>query len=95
MRYWNGYRRIKLVNSRVDADRRSAFLADVAQVAEPLLGFSKASMETGDYNQAAVMKAGLSVWRELEAELAGWRRQHRGMLMLAAFCCVKDSLDNP
>ncbi len=53
------------------------------------LGFSKSSMETGDYNQAAVMKAGLSVWRELEAELSEWRREHRGMLMLAAFCCRK------
>lgn len=58
------------------------------------LGFSKSSMETGDYNQAAVMKAGLSVWRELEAELEGWRRRHRGMLMLAAFCCVKDVSEN-
>lgn len=53
------------------------------------LGFSKASMLTGDYNQAACIKAGIAPWRELEAQLVPWRKLQNGLLFLVTYCCMK------
>ncbi|WP_299314220.1 hypothetical protein [uncultured Halomonas sp.] len=53
------------------------------------LGFSKDSLLTGHYNQAAVLKLGVGRWREIEARMADWRRRHPGLMRLAHFCGQK------
>ena len=54
------------------------------------MGFSKSSMLTGDYNQAACLKAGLNQWNAFENQLKPWRKRHEGMLFLATFCCIHE-----
>lgn len=53
------------------------------------LGFSKDSLLTGAYNQAAVLKAGVGRWREIEARMERWRKTAPGMMQLAHFCGQK------
>ena len=50
-------------------------LARELEVIETLYqaGFSKAEIETGDYNQARMLKAGLRVWRAAERQAQPWR----------------------
>ena len=51
--------------------------------------FSKDSILTGDYNQAAVLKAGLSVWREIEDKIRPYRQSKQKLLRLACFVARK------
>ncbi|MFU8927570.1 hypothetical protein [Acinetobacter puyangensis] len=51
--------------------------------------FSKDSILTGDYNQAAILKAGFKVWREYEAKLIPIRKQYKQMLKVACFVARK------
>lgn len=51
--------------------------------------FSKDSLLTGDYNQAAVLKAGLSVWREIEGKINPFRQSKQELLRLACFVARK------
>lgn len=55
------------------------------------MGFSKDSLLTGTYNQAAVLKVGVGRWREIEARMSGWRKTAPGMMKLAHFCGQKPS----
>lgn len=54
-------------------------------------GFSKDSLLTGHYNQAAILSAGLARWREIERQMSHWRTHEPGMLMLAHFCAQKQT----
>lgn len=49
--------------------------------------FSKDSILTGNYNQAAVMAVGLSTWREIESQIKHWRGDD--LLRLACFVARK------
>lgn len=51
--------------------------------------FSKDSLLTGNYNQAAIMKVGLKKWQEVEAKLAELRKSSYDMLLLACFVARK------
>ncbi|MDZ7922740.1 MAG: hypothetical protein U5M23_01485 [Marinagarivorans sp.] len=53
------------------------------------IGFSKESILTGKYNQAAVMAVGFKVWRELEDKLSLWRIKYPGLMLLCNFCAQK------
>lgn len=53
------------------------------------MGFSKDSLMTGQYNQAAIMSVGLSVWRKAEMVMSKWRADQPQMLQLAHFCSRK------
>jgi hypothetical protein len=53
------------------------------------LGFSKDSLMTGNYNQAAVMSVGLPVWREVESKMSRWRSEYPQLMQLAHFCGQK------
>lgn len=74
---------------RIQVDRRrfSEFLEEFE--AAYALGFSKDSLLTGHYNQAAVLKLGVSRWREIEARMAEWRSRQPGWMQLAHFCGQK------
>lgn len=51
--------------------------------------FSKDSILTGEYNQAAIMKAGLRVWREIEDKLKVIRLNSFDMLKVTCFVARK------
>lgn len=53
------------------------------------LGFSKDSLLTGNYNQAAIMSAGIGVWRDIEARMSAWRMSEPGLMKLCHFCAQK------
>ena len=53
------------------------------------LGLSKASLESGNYNQKAVMKIGFSKWREIEDRISTYRQSAPDYLSLCAFCAQK------
>lgn len=55
------------------------------------IGFSKDSLLTGIYNQAAVLSVGVGRWREVEAKVSEWRNKEPGLLRLAHFCGQKPS----
>lgn len=52
-------------------------------------GLSKESMLSGNYSQAAILKWGISNWRELESSLSIYRAKHYAMLQLAHYCARK------
>lgn len=52
-------------------------------------GFSKDSLLTGEYNQAAVLKCGLRKWREIEKVMAAWRRCDHDLLELVSYSAQK------
>lgn len=52
-------------------------------------GLSKDSLLTGNYNQAAVMKIGISEWKGIEERMSKWRAKEPGILSLCAFCAQK------
>jgi len=62
-------------------------LSDFEQAYEA--GFSKDSLLTGHYNQAAILALGLSQWREIERKMRMWRTSEPGMLQLAHFAGQK------
>lgn len=51
--------------------------------------FSKDSILTGDYNQAAIMKAGLATWQKYELQLKPIRHTFKDMLKVACFVARK------
>lgn len=53
--------------------------------------FSKDSILTGEYNQKAIMQAGLGVWREFESQLKVYRSKNKDLLKLACFVARKES----
>lgn len=53
------------------------------------MGFSKDSLVTGNYNQAAAMKVGISTLREIEVLMREYRMREPDMLFLAGFCAQK------
>lgn len=52
--------------------------------------FSKESMLTGNYNQAAILAAGIEKWREIDNGLKIHRAQYADMLKVAVFVAKKD-----
>lgn len=52
-------------------------------------GFSKDSLLSGDYNQAAVLAMGIAAWRDLEAPLAAHRAQRLPLMRLAHFVAIR------
>lgn len=71
----------------VDLDNIKALMTEFESAYNQ--GFSKDSLLTGQYNQAAIMSAGLSVWRGIEASMAKWRSSHPGLMQLCHFCAQK------
>ncbi len=69
---------------------RAKFMEILALVEAAYQYFSKDSILTGDYNQAAIMKAGLSTWREFENKLKEMRNQNFSMLRVACFVARKE-----
>lgn len=70
--------------------KRSVFVELIEEFEEAYnLGFSKDSLLTGNYNQAAVMSVGLPVWRSVEAKMSRWRSEQPQLLQLAHFCGQK------
>jgi CRISPR type IV-associated protein Csf1 len=57
-------------------------------------GFSKDSILSGDYSQAAVLALGIAAWRALEAPLAVHRAQRLPMLRLAHFVATRPQQPN-
>lgn len=55
--------------------------------------FSKDSILTGDYNQHAVMTAGLKVWRGFEDKLRVFRETDKDLLKLACFVARKREVE--
>lgn len=53
------------------------------------VGFSKDSLLSGRYNQAAILSVGLDKWREVERNMSVWRAQYPGLLQLCHFCGQK------
>lgn len=53
-------------------------------------GFSKDSILTGEYNQAAIIKFGLSAWHALECIAKQYRYTDQQMLRVACFVVQKD-----
>lgn len=51
--------------------------------------FSKDSILTGNYNQHAVLQAGLKVWRDYEEQLKQYRKDDVDLLKLACFVARK------
>lgn len=47
-------------------------------------GFSKASLLSGEYNQAAIMKIGIRKWREIEDVMRVYRDNHYDMMRIVA-----------
>lgn len=79
---------------RIHVDR-AQFAEMLAQFEEAYnAGFSKDSLLTGQYNQAAIMSAGLSVWRRVEEQMSYWRQHHPGLLQLAHFVGQKKDSEN-
>jgi hypothetical protein len=58
------------------------------------LFFSKDSILTGEYNQAAILKVGLKTWREHEDVLKPMRKQFLKMLKVACFVARKIDCTN-
>lgn len=58
------------------------------------LGFSKASLLSGEYNQAAIMKIGIKEWREIEDEMKRYRDNYYGMMQIVAFVGQKQEGTN-
>jgi hypothetical protein len=56
-------------------------------------GFSKDSLLSGDYHPAAMMSAGLDVWRDIESKMAAWRQREPAMLRVAHFCAQKHEVE--
>jgi len=76
--------------TRINVDRHqfARLLADFEAAYNE--GFSKDSLLTGQYNQAAIMAVGIKRWREIEEAMAGWRATSPGLMQLAHFCGQKD-----
>ena len=53
------------------------------------LGFSKDSMLTGNYNQAAILKTGLKKWREIEDKIKVVRKDNFDFFRVVSYCAVK------
>ena len=51
--------------------------------------FSKDSILTGDYNQAAIMKAGLATWQKYEMQFKKIRHKFKDILKVACFVARK------
>ena len=54
------------------------------------LGFSKASILFGNYNQAQILKVGLKIWKEYEEIFKIWRAEQLETLRLVEFCAQKE-----
>lgn len=69
---------------------RSKF-ADLLELFEQAYtdGFSKDSLLTGEYNQAAIMKYGIGKWRKLESKLYGHRKNNGQLLKLVSYAAQK------
>ena len=83
-----------LVPVLVDEDTtwvdRRAFAQVLADCEAPYAaGFSKDSILSGGYNQAAVLALGIAAWRDLEAPLAAHRAQRLPLMRLAHFVATK------
>jgi hypothetical protein len=57
------------------------------------LGFSKDSMLTGNYNQAAILKIGLKKWREIEDKIKVIRKDNFDLLSVISYCAVKNGIN--
>lgn len=53
-------------------------------------GFSKESLLTGEYNQAAIMKYGIAKWRELESQLSAMRELDSDLFTLVSYAAQKN-----
>lgn len=51
--------------------------------------FSKDSILTGNYNQQAILQAGLKLWREIEDKITTYRACNQDLLKLACFVARK------
>ncbi len=72
--------------------KRTEFTTLLALVEAAYEHFSKDSILTGDYNQAAILKAGLGIWREYEAQFKEYRLKEYDMLRVACFVARKHEL---
>ena len=68
---------------------REIFKAVLALVEDAYQYFSKDSILTGDYNQAAIMKAGLATWQKYENQFKPIRHKFKDMLKVACFVARK------
>jgi hypothetical protein len=75
----------RLVFAEVLGDFETAYTA----------GFSKDSILTGDYNQAAVLSVGIARWQSLDAPIAAHRARRSPMLRLAHFVATRPETSNP
>lgn len=71
---------------------RAIFAKILSDVEDGYIDFSKESMLTGEYNQAAIMRTGLKRWREVESVIKKHRSENNGMLKLAVFVSIKKEL---
>lgn len=70
---------------------RKSFELILSVVEQAYQYFSKDGILTGNYNQAAILKAGLGVWRELEDQIKVFRKQDFNMLRVACFVARKEN----
>ena len=68
---------------------REIFKAVLALVEDAYQYFSKDSILTGDYNQAAIMKAGLATWQKYENQFKPIRHKFKDILRVACFVARK------
>lgn len=80
---------VQLDELSVAIDRRQ--FADVLTIFEEAysLGFSKDSLLTGDYNQAAALKIGIKKWHDIEQAFKPIRVKTPDLLKVVAFCAKK------
>lgn len=66
---------------------RAELLAALVPVEAMLaLGISRTQVETGQYHQESIRKAGLRAWRDAEAQIAPWRQ--RNPALVAIVCMI-------
>ncbi len=58
------------------------------------LGFSKASILSGEYNQAQIIKTGVKKWDLLEQKIKHWRANEKNLIRLVEFCAQKTKDEN-
>lgn len=82
-------------DTRIFVDREK--LAELMELFEQAyaMGFSKDSLLTGNYNQAAIMAVGIAAWREIEQQMARWRSLEPGLMQLCHFCAQKPEQEKP
>lgn len=77
------------IDEQVIMVNRARFSEVLTLVEQAYQYFSKDSILTGNYNQAVVMKVGISVWRGYEDELVKVRKTNPDLMRLACFVARK------